>query len=189
VKLVGIDVALLTFGETFCFPSTSNRHHFFRLHFCMLRIAQQTSSDAAKAYYASADYYMEGRELLGRWRGEWARMLGLEGQVSGRAFNRLCESRNPSTGDPLTQRTKDDRAVGYDFTFSVPKSVSLLHSIGDDPDILVGFRESVLETIQDIEKEMKVRVRTRGKKFRASDRQCYMGRVHPHHLAAREWCS
>src|SRR5262249_35820341 len=31
----------------------------------MLRITQQTSADAAKAYYTSADYYSEGQELIG----------------------------------------------------------------------------------------------------------------------------
>ncbi len=130
----------------------------------MLRISQQSSADAAKSYYASAgaDYYLEGQELLGRWGGEGARLLGLEGRVSGRAFNRLCENRNPDTGQPLTIRTKDERTVGYDFTFSVSKSVSLLYALGDDPEILAAFRESVHETMCEIEKEMKVRVRTKG---------------------------
>ena len=45
-------------------------------------------------------------------------MLGLEGPVSKRAFNALCENRDPRTGDRLTPRTKDDRTVGYDFTWS-----------------------------------------------------------------------
>ena len=98
----------------------------------MLRITQQSSSDAAKQYYASADYYAEGQELVGRWGGEAARMLGLEGPVSKRAFNALCENRDPRTGDRLTPRTKDDRTVGYDFTWSVPKSVSLLYALTED---------------------------------------------------------
>ncbi len=130
----------------------------------MLRVTQQSSSDAAKAYYASAgaDYYMEGQEIIGRWGGDGAQILGLKGQVSGKAFNRLCENRDPGTDQALTQRTKDQRTVGYDFTFSCPESLSLLHALGDDPNILAAFRESVHETMHDIEKEMKVRVRTRG---------------------------
>ena len=133
------------------------------LEFCMLRITQQSSPDAAKQYYASADYYAEGQEIVGRWGGEGARLLGLEGPVSKREFNALCENRNPRTGEQLTPRTKDDRTVGYDFTWSVPKSVSLLYAMTEDEAVLAAFRESVHETMRDIEAEMKARVRKDGR--------------------------
>ena len=129
----------------------------------MLRITQQSSPDAAKQYYASADYYAEGQELVGRWGGEGARMLGLEGPVSKREFNALCENRDPRTGERLTPRTKDDRTVGYDFTWSVPKSVSLLYALTEDQQLLAAFRDSVHETMHDIESEMKARVRKDGR--------------------------
>ena len=129
----------------------------------MLRVTQQSSAPAAKQYYASADYYAEGQEVVGRWGGEAARLLGLEGAVSRRAFNALCENRHPRGGGPLTARTKDDRTVGYDFTWSVPKSVSLLYALTEDADLLDAFRDSVRETMRDIEAEMKVRVRKGGR--------------------------
>ena len=129
----------------------------------MLRITQQSSPDAAKQYYTSADYYTEGQEIVGRWGGQGARMLGLEGPVSKRAFNALCENRNPRTGERLTPRTKDDRTVGYDFTWSVPKSVSLLYALTEDQEVLAAFRDSVHETMRDIEAEMKARVRKDGR--------------------------
>ena len=129
----------------------------------MLRITQQSSPDAAKQYYTSADYYTEGQELVGRWGGESARMLGLEGPVSKREFNALCENRDPRTGERLTPRTKDDRTVGYDFTWSVPKSVSLLYAVTEDQQVLAAFRDSVHETMQDVESEMKARVRKDGR--------------------------
>ena len=129
----------------------------------MLRITQQASSDAAKQYYASADYYAEGQEVVGLWGGQGAKMLGLEGPVSKRAFNALCENRDPRTGDRLTPRTKDDRTVGYDFTFSVPKSVSLIYALTEDRDVLAAFRDSVHETMGDVEAEMKARVRKDGR--------------------------
>ena len=129
----------------------------------MLRITQQASSDAAKQYYASADYYAEGQEGLGRWGGRGARMLGLEGPVSKRAFNALCENRDPRTGERLTPRTKGDRTVGYDFTWSVPKSVSLLYALTEDQEVLAAFRDSVHETMADVEAEMKARVRKDGR--------------------------
>ena len=129
----------------------------------MLRITQQSSPDAAKEYYAAADYYSEGQEIIGRWGGEGARLLGLEGRVSKREFNALAENRNPRTGGQLTPRTKDERTVGYDFTWSVPKSVSLLYAMTEDEALLGAFRESVHETMRDIEAEMKVRVRKKGR--------------------------
>ena len=36
----------------------------------MLRIIQNTSSAGASSYYSQADYYTEGQELAGTWRGE-----------------------------------------------------------------------------------------------------------------------
>jgi conjugative relaxase-like TrwC/TraI family protein len=131
----------------------------------MLRITQQSSPDAAKSYYtpSGADYYSEGQEIIGRWGGEGAKRLGLDGKVEQRAFNALCENRHPRTGDQLTPRTKDARTVGYDFTWSVPKSVSLRYALTGDEALLDAFRASVHETMRDIEAEMKVRVRKAGR--------------------------
>jgi conjugative relaxase-like TrwC/TraI family protein len=129
----------------------------------MLRITQQQSSEAAKRYYATADYYSEGQEIVGHWGGDAARMLDLQGQVDKDAFDRLCDNVHPETGRSLTARTRSDRTVGYDFTFSVPKSVSLLYSLTDDPALLAAFRDSVHETMREIEAEMKTRVRKGGK--------------------------
>src|SRR5687767_7566211 len=98
----------------------------------MLRITQQDSSKGAKVYYASADYYSEGQEIVGEWGGQGARRLGLEGVVDKLSFDRLCDNRDPRDGKPLTVRTRSDRTVGYDFTFSVPKSVSLLYALAGD---------------------------------------------------------
>ena len=145
----------------------------------MLRITQQSSPDAARQYYASADYYAEGQELVGRWGGEGAKMLGLEGSVSKQAFNALCENRDPRTGERLTPRTKDDRTVGYDFTWSVPKSVSLLYALTEDRELLAAFRDSVRETMGDIEAEMKARVRKDGRnEERATGNLAYGEFVH-----------
>ena len=60
-------------------------------------------------------------------------------------------------------RTRSERTVGYDFTFSVPKSVSLLYAMSGDQDIMEAFRGAVDETMREIETEMKTRVRRGGK--------------------------
>src|SRR5271169_3073827 len=100
----------------------------------MLRITPQDSAKDAKRYYASADYYSEGQEIVGLWGGEGARLLGLQGVVDRESFDRLCDNIDPKNGRPLTARTRSDRTVGYDFTFSVPKSVSLLYALTGDRD-------------------------------------------------------
>jgi conjugative relaxase-like TrwC/TraI family protein len=129
----------------------------------MLRVTQQDSAKGAKRYYASADYYSEGQEIIGSWGGKGARMLGLEGVVDKASFERLCDNLDPRDGKQLTIRTRSERRVGYDFTFSVPKSVSLLYAMTGDKEILDAFRSAVDETMRDIEAEMKTRVRRGGK--------------------------
>lgn len=42
----------------------------------MLRVTQSNSSGRAKSYYSTADYYTEGQELTGFWRGEVRPCLG-----------------------------------------------------------------------------------------------------------------
>ncbi len=125
----------------------------------MIRITQQDSAKDAKRYYATADYYSEGQELVGSWGGKGASRLGLEGTVDKFSFERLCDNLDPRTGEPLTVRTRSDRTVGYDFTFSVPKSVSLLYALSGDQDILGAFRAAVDETMREMEAEMKTRIR------------------------------
>src|ERR1700693_1643230 len=129
----------------------------------MIRITQQNSAEGAKQYYATADYYSEGQEIVGAWGGKGASRLGLAGTVDKSSFERLCDNLDPATGTPLTGRTRSERRVGYDFTFSVPKSVSLLYAMSENQDILGAFRGAVNETMREMETEMKTRVRMDGR--------------------------
>ncbi|HKQ48580.1 MAG TPA: MobF family relaxase [Phycisphaerae bacterium] len=129
----------------------------------MLRINQNTAPDGAKSYYSTADYYSEGQELTGHWRGEGAKRLGLSGAVEQKDWDALCDNIDPNTGNALTPRQNYGRRVGYDFNFHVPKSVSVLYGLTKDERILEAFRESVDATMHDIETEMKTRVRLAGR--------------------------
>src|SRR5271154_5203401 len=128
----------------------------------MIRITEQASAKDAKRYYATADYYSEGQELVGSWGGKGASRLGLEGTVDKVSFERLCDNLDPGSGKPLTARTRSERTVGWDFTFSAPKSLSLLYAMTGDAGVLDAFRGAVDETMREIESEMKTRVRKAG---------------------------
>jgi conjugative relaxase-like TrwC/TraI family protein len=129
----------------------------------MLRVTQSNSAGRAKSYYSTADYYTEGQELVGLWRGKGAERLGLSGRVDRADWDALCDNQRPHGGETLTVRQKNERRVGYDFNFHCPKSVSLLYGISHDDRILQAFQESVAATMEDIESEAKARVRAGGK--------------------------
>src|SRR5262249_45640131 len=128
----------------------------------MIRIRQQDSAKAAKEYYSKADYYSEGQEIVGSWGGKGASRLGLQGTVDKFSFERLCDNLDPQTGKSVTVRPRSERRVGYDFTYSVPKSVSLLYAMSGDQGIMDAFRGAVDETMREMEAEMKTRVRKKG---------------------------
>lgn len=132
----------------------------------MIRMIQSRAAGQAKAYFSDAllksDYYVEDQELAGLWQGRLAGRLGLSGIVGRADFFALCENRHPQTGEHLTPRTKADRTTGYDINFHCPKSVSLLHVLGQDDRILEAFQQSVSETMLLIEADSQTRVRKSG---------------------------
>ena len=132
----------------------------------MIRMIQSGSAAHAKAYFSEAlsraDYYLDDQELNGHLQGRLAERLGVAGPATREGFFSLCENRHPTTGDPLTPRTKDNRTVGYDINFHCPKSVSILHALAKDDHLLQAFQESVGETMRDIETDSKTRVRKAG---------------------------
>ena len=129
----------------------------------MLRIHASTAAAQAKTYFAQGDYLLEGQELPGLWHGRAAERLGLAGTIDASDWAALCDNQHPATGETLTVRQKANRRVGYDFTFSAPKSVSLLYGLTGDERLLDAFRSSVAETMGDIEAEMRTRVRKNGR--------------------------
>ncbi|MEX1038818.1 MAG: MobF family relaxase [Acidimicrobiia bacterium] len=96
----------------------------------------------AGRYYTERlpSYYLDGSEPPGRWWGQAAGRLGLDGQVDPEAFLAVMAGRDPATGEDLGRRYGDRSVRGYDATFSAPKSVSVLFAVGDD-----RVREQVID--------------------------------------------
>ena len=132
----------------------------------MLRMYQFKSGREMKDYYTAAlaggDYYL-AEEKHSRWRGDLAKRLGLGEHVTQETFARLADNLHPLTGEDLTPRTNADRTNGYDINFSVPKSVSLVHAVTKDDRILTALRDSMDETMREIERQIQTRVRIGGK--------------------------
>src|SRR5581483_3166352 len=108
------------------------------------------------------DYYAGRGESPGVWTGRGAAILGLEGVVQDRQLGTLIRGVHPLTEERLRKHPKertitieridphaDERRIeqkklspvaGFDLVFSTPKSVSLLHALGDE-----GTRRAVNE--------------------------------------------
>ncbi|MEM7625879.1 MAG: MobF family relaxase [Planctomycetota bacterium] len=136
------------------------------VHEPMLRFAPPTTSAAdVKAYYLEgsqpyrADYYLEN-EGIGVWGGLGAQRLGLSGRITREPFEALAENIHPVTGQRLTARNKVNRRVGYDLSFHVPKSVSLAWAFGRDDRIIELIQRAARETLDLMEPEAEVRVRS-----------------------------
>jgi len=125
----------------------------------------------------------------GTWGGKGAAMLGLKGEVQRNDFVALINNRWPrANGERLTVRmnktrledVKDkktglpvidpetgnvqkrevsNRRVGYDLTFSVPKSVSLYLAVNQDKVVEQVIAEALDETMATIEARMETKVR------------------------------
>jgi conjugative relaxase-like TrwC/TraI family protein len=101
------------------------------------------------------DYYAGQGESPGIWTGRGAAELGLGGVVENGQLSTLIRGDDPQTGERLRRRHPKARRItiekidpssgerrleektlrpvaGFDLVFSVPKSVSLLHALGDE---------------------------------------------------------
>jgi len=149
----------------------------------MLRVHQSANTAAAENYFhqglAQEHYYASAQEIAGQWHGKLAERLGLHGQVKEADFKALLYNQHPETSAQLTPRMKANRTPGYDLTFSTPKSVSLLYTHTGDKRIVDAFRQSVQETMQEVEQEMAVRVRQNGQNTdRFTGNLCYAEFLH-----------
>ena len=124
----------------------------------MLRITHSKNANGAAKYFDEglqrADYFASNEQTIGEWGGKAAARLGLAGEVSKEDFVALCHNRQPD-GSKLNPRESDRRKVGYDFCFSVSKSVSVAYAVTGDERIREAFEQSVEETMREVERNMR----------------------------------
>jgi conjugative relaxase-like TrwC/TraI family protein len=99
--------------------------------------------DVAKLTAGREDYYLEKLadnreeylsghgESPGRWYGQGAASLGLEGEASKEGFRRLIQGRHPETGESLGREPGRHAVTGFDLVLRPSKSVSVLYGLGD----------------------------------------------------------
>lgn len=100
----------------------------------MLSISAMSGAGQGDYYInlAREDYYLAGGEPPGEWQGSGAETLGLSGQVEREQFSNLLQGFSADGKAQLVQNAgKENRASGWDLTFSAPKSVSVLWSQAD----------------------------------------------------------
>jgi conjugative relaxase-like TrwC/TraI family protein len=147
----------------------------------MLAAKAQYSLRDAERYFQEhlsvGDYYSENQAVAGQWIGKGAEALGLSGDTHHEEFVRLCENLHPQTGQRLTARHKTtrrevgadgtehqsaNRRVFYDFTFSPPKSVSIVALVGRDARIIEAHEQAVTAALGQLESFAATRVRKNG---------------------------
>lgn len=101
---------------------------------------------SARQYFEAVEYHRNA--LTGetyaptRWHGRAAKELGLSGQVDFDDFEKLFDGMDPTTGNKLTQNAgRDDRRPGWDLTFSMEKSLSIIY---EDPTTSPEEKEKIL---------------------------------------------
>jgi len=107
------------------------------------------------------DYYSGRGEAPGQWAGAGARALGLDGRVSGDLFNAMIGGADPTDPSARLRDWRAPKVAALDFTFSAPKSVSVLFAIADEPvagELAAAHEEAVRAAVGWIE-DTSVRVR------------------------------
>lgn len=118
----------------------------------MLSVAKVASAGGAANYYAQEDNYYFLGEQSTKWFGEGAKRLGLEGTVEKDTFKQVLEGHLPDGSDLSHIRNGENvHRAGYDYTFSAPKSVSLLALIQGDKDVLNAHKSAVEKAMTEIE--------------------------------------
>lgn len=124
----------------------------------MMTVAPVASAADAAGYYSSKDNYYFLDDMPTQWLGEGARELGLEGPVDLDTFTGILHGSLPN-GVTLGKEVQGAHVhrAGHDFTFSAPKSVSMLILAGGDKRLLEAHHDAVKETLAIMEQMVSAR--------------------------------
>lgn len=118
----------------------------------MLSIYTLKSALDASKYYQKDNYYTkEGEQPYSAWYGKGAEILELKGEVDAAQFKKILEGILPNGIEMLQKQNGGHHRPGYDFTFSAPKSVSILGVIGQDERVMQAHRKAVTKVLNHIE--------------------------------------
>lgn len=146
------------------------------LSLAKLRVGQEAYQLSGVAQSLD-DYYSGAREAAGRWIGQGAARLGLVGEVDPDDLRAVLAGMAPGTGgltpDGRTINPHPRRVPGFDATFKVPKSASVLYAVSDDPRVQGAIVEAGDAAVEDaigwLEREViKVRRGTANEAFLTS---------------------
>jgi len=120
----------------------------------------QNAREYFREHLCAGEYYTEQHKNAGEWFGHGAEKLGLKGTVQEQPFLNLCEGLDPNTQEWLTLRRNTERRengqmmanrrVLYDFTISLPKSVSIFALLKDER-IVRLHNEAVKSAMRELE--------------------------------------
>tara|TARA_R110002049_G_scaffold259498_1_gene435351 strand:- start:16773 stop:19751 length:2979 start_codon:yes stop_codon:yes gene_type:complete len=123
----------------------------------MLSASKDAGGNSAE-YYAADNYYEAGDNPGGsEWLGEGAKHAGLTGAIDPKVFNDARDGTLPD-GSTAAQNTPN-RVPGWDFTFSAPKSISLLALVGKDDRLIEAHRAASKTAMSYMERHAATRVR------------------------------
>lgn len=121
--------------------------------------------EQASTYYEhSADYYTGHQSHYDKWHGKLAKRLKLTGELNKGEFETFCKN--------IAEEERRKR-IGFDATFSAPKSVSLALAESDERrEELIKIHQTAVERVlAEIEKNH-LRTRSNGKKLSARNMAC-----------------
>ncbi|MHB8465607.1 MAG: MobF family relaxase [Acidimicrobiales bacterium] len=95
-----------------------------------LNAAQVAQDHLAMVASSPLDYYAGRGEAEGAWVGGGAELLGLSGGVCREQLEALLAGDHPTTGESLVLSKARRTRAAFDLTFSAPKGVSLLATLG-----------------------------------------------------------
>lgn len=126
-------------------------------------VSTLTSAGQAASYYEADDYYAEGGFAPSEWFGEAAEALGLSGEVDRTQFAEMLEGRVAGQQLGTTRDGKIEHRPGWDITFSVPKSVSIMAEVAGDKRLIAAHAAAVKAALGHVEQHMAAtRVRESG---------------------------